>query len=134
MTFTANAEEVLEALKTKGRVPEYHHVDDPSGYNGKRYVKTGEWTTDENLTEDWNDLGGRRVIIDGEEYGIEEVDSTGGMDEGSNASVTLKIGDRYFQKQGYYASHYGYDWDGAFLEVYPSEKKIIVYGPYSEVE
>lgn len=67
------------------------------------------------------------VVIDGELLEAAMVDQTGGMDEGSNASSTWKIGDQYFRKSGYYASHYGYDWDGELEEVHPVQKVVTVF-------
>lgn len=58
---------------------------------------------------------------------IEGLDSGGGMDEGSNAYTVFKVGGTYFRKSGYYASHYGYDWDGDFEEVEPFQKTVIDY-------
>lgn len=58
---------------------------------------------------------------------IEVLESGGGMDEGSNAYVVFKVGDTYLRKSGYYASHYGYDWDGELEEVVPAQKTITVY-------
>lgn len=55
------------------------------------------------------------------------VDSAGGMDEGSNIWTVFEVGGRLFRKSGYYASHYGTDWDGAFEEVFPEQKTITVY-------
>lgn len=55
------------------------------------------------------------------------LETTGGMDEGSNASITFTYKGRTFRKSGYYASHYGYDWDGELIEVRPVEKTITVY-------
>lgn len=84
--------------------------------------------------EDTDDLWGELHYVKGASgYAIENIgeievlDSTGGMDEGSNASVTFALGNQYFRKNGYYASHYGYDWDGSFEEVVPAQKTITVY-------
>jgi hypothetical protein len=46
---------------------------------------------------------------------------------GEDVSVVIKIGDQYFEKLGYYASHYGCEWDGSLTEVKPVEKTITVY-------
>lgn len=58
---------------------------------------------------------------------VREVDSGGGMDEGSNLFVVLSIGSRFFRKSGYYASHDGSYWDGPFRMVQPRERLITVY-------
>ena len=65
--------------------------------------------------------------IDGEKVDYTVVNETGGMDKGSNASVTIKIGDQYFTKEGDYQSHYGYEWDGECYESLPSEVLIIEF-------
>jgi hypothetical protein len=52
---------------------------------------------------------------------------SGGEGGGSNVYSVFKIGDQYFKKTGYYASHYGTDWDGSIYEVVPQEKTITVY-------
>lgn len=67
------------------------------------------------------------LFIDGKMVDYETVETSGGMDKGSLASVTIRIGDQYFRKSGYYASHYGYDWDGPLDEVFPREKIVTVY-------
>lgn len=56
---------------------------------------------------------------------------TGGEGGGSDAYVVFKLGDRYFKKEGYYASHYGTDWDGRLYEVEPYEKTVTFYRPVS---
>lgn len=63
---------------------------------------------------------------------LKGVDSGGGEGEGSNAYVVVKVTHpgghvQHFRKNGYYASHYGYDWDGELYEVKPVEKTITVY-------
>lgn len=57
---------------------------------------------------------------------VKKVAETGGMDQGSYASVVYEIaapsGSRYFRIEGQYASHYGTDWDtDTFAEVFPRE-------------
>lgn len=68
--------------------------------------------------------------IDG--YRLEGVDSGGGMDEGSNAYVVVKVTHpdgtvQHFRKDGYYASHDGYYWDGDLYEVKPVDKVVTFY-------
>lgn len=80
--------------------------------------------------ESWSDMEYSNFLVIGREIvDCEVVETTGGMDRGSNASVTIKIGDQYFRKEGAYASHYGYDWDGPLLEVVPVKKVVTVYEP-----
>lgn len=79
----------------------------------------------------WHDLdiSTTELVFEGETVEVKLVHETGGMDVGSNASMTFKIGDQFFTKQGYYASHYGYDWDGDFFESKPVERVITEYEP-----
>jgi hypothetical protein len=62
---------------------------------------------------------------------IKCVEDFGGMDMGSTRYVVFSISDcnntRFFRKDGFYASHYGTDWDGEFREVKPVQKTITVY-------
>lgn len=74
---------------------------------------------------DWgyeNTLTTNGVVLD-----VEWVAETGGMDEGSYASHVFKINDQLFKKEGYYASHYGYDWDGDLFEVESFTKTVTDY-------
>ena len=74
----------------------------------------------------WAEFSGRGDEVAGLGT-VTEVDDGGGMDEGSNLFVVLAIGDRFFRKSGYYASHDGSYWDGSFKQVRPREKTITVY-------
>lgn len=67
------------------------------------------------------------VTLNGVEYEWTSVADIGGMDQGSYAAVIFKVGDRLFRKEGYYASHYGTDWDGNFEEVEVYEKTVKDY-------
>lgn len=67
------------------------------------------------------------LVLRGEAVVPEKIESTGGMDEGSNASIVFKLNDQFFRKEGFYASHYGYDWDGAFYECEPKEVVVVQY-------
>ena len=46
---------------------------------------------------------------------------------GEDVWIIVGVGTQLFRKYGYYASHYGTDWDGSFEEVTPVEKVITVY-------
>lgn len=87
----------------------------------KYYNTPSKWTLEENEYLDSIGIGGWK-----------EVDSTGGMDEGSNWTSTKYFHkhDIYIKVQGYYQSHHGTDfydeWDSC-SEVRPVEKTIIVY-------
>lgn len=62
---------------------------------------------------------------------LEQIDSFGGEGKGDEYWMILRLtqGDveRTFKKEGYYASHYGHEWDGYFSEVSPVEKTVIVW-------
>jgi hypothetical protein len=58
---------------------------------------------------------------------IKRVSSVGGEGQGDQAYVIFQVGDRFFRKNGYYASWVGFEWDGAFEEVVPEETTVIRY-------
>ena len=51
----------------------------------------------------------------------------GGMGQGDSIWVVLRIGDQLFKKEGYYASHYGSDWDGDLTEVHEVQRLVTFY-------
>lgn len=117
------AEEVLEAFEAHqdklGEDLDEIFYDGPSTWtykvdeNGKEILKdkpAHAW--------DWERVDAP-FLLRGVPTEVSIAEQTGGMDEGSNASITFQIGSQYFRKDGYYASHYGYEWDGAFYEVKP---------------
>lgn len=67
------------------------------------------------------------IIINGQEVPVTCVEKLGGMDEGTNANVTFRVGEQYFTKVGWYQSHYGYEYDGDFIEVEPRTKTVTYY-------
>jgi len=67
------------------------------------------------------------LVIDGVTVPFVTADEFGGEGHGDEAWVVIKVGNQLFRKEGYYASHYGYDWDGDVQEVKPVEKTITVY-------
>lgn len=77
----------------------------------------------------WDDLscGSETFKLRGESVETESVADWGGEDEGSNRGFVFKIGDQLFRKDGYYASHYGTEWDGEFREVHEATKTVTVY-------
>jgi hypothetical protein len=100
-----------------------------NAFEGKGY-RTEEWFTIED--GDWYELGDAspdttRVTIGGEVYPVEGVDNIGGEGQGEYAAVVFKVGDQLFRKEGYYASHYGTDWDGDLEEVEKYEKTVTAY-------
>jgi hypothetical protein len=78
---------------------------------------------------DFEDKGSKNILtLRGEEIEVETIaDDCGGEGHGENVWLVIKVGDQLFEKTGYYASHYGTDWDGDFTEVHPVEKTITVY-------
>lgn len=107
------AEQVLTAL-----------TDDTAEW---QHWKTGEWEPGFSVNDGWLDVGGKRLHIGSNVEVVDVVTETGGMDEGSAASVVFKVGDQLFKKDGYYQSHYGYDWDGDLYEVEAFEKTVTDY-------
>ena len=69
---------------------------------------------------DWVDVFGLGKIEWIEGY-------SGGEGGGSNVYAIFAIGNQFFKKTGYYASHYGTDWDGDIHEVVPQQKTVTVY-------
>jgi len=111
--------EQIEDLLMEKYTYEYH----PYQYNAQsmRYEE-GPETRTANL-ESWQDIQDHfDTATEVEGLGtVEVIDSDGGEGQGEVIYFVLKIsaGDtvRYFRKDGYYASHYGTDWDGSFAEV-----------------
>jgi hypothetical protein len=67
------------------------------------------------------------VTLNGESVDVTKVADYGGEGQGDEIWVVVQVGDQLFRKDGYYASHYGSDWDGDFDEVFAHEKTITVY-------
>lgn len=117
------AEEVLEAFeahqdKLDDDLNEIFY-DGPSTWKFKE-DEQGRMVLKENAANSWDyEKIDVPFLLRGVPTEVSIAEQTGGMDEGSNASITFQIGSQYFRKDGYYASHYGYEWDGAFYEVRP---------------
>lgn len=78
----------------------------------------------------WNNLGWdikNSLVVDGESYEFEVVDTQNDGEWGYETYVVMRVGNQYFRKSGYYESHYGNDWDGDFEEVEEAEKKVTVW-------
>lgn len=91
----------------------------PDRHSGKEFATVG-----------WDDFYSNTGFIvgeNGEFIDYELVETTGGEGKGDEASIVIKIGDQYFRKEGYYASHYGYDWDGDLEEVRPKVVERVEY-------
>lgn len=71
--------------------------------------------------------------IDAKPFGIlsKEAFDTGGEGHGENVYMVFRLvnddGTFFFKKDGYYASHYGTDWDGPFSQVTPVQKMVTFY-------
>ncbi len=75
-------------------------------------------------------------FLNGEGYGLEEfkdfpyelsvVGQDGCWNDGGQVSITVKIGDHFFQKKGYYSSWGSHQWEN-FSEVKPVEVTRIEY-------
>jgi len=102
---------------------EYTYTYHPYVYNNEtmRYGEDPNITKVANL-ESWQDIQDHfSTATEVEGLGtVEVIDSDGGEGQGDIIYFVLKISDgdtvRYFRKDGYYASHYGTDWDGSFSE------------------
>jgi hypothetical protein len=88
------------------------------------------------LEEGWGDLAYQddgytaTISLRGEDVQLEMIDSKPGREGGGeDLYIVVKVGDQFFEKTGYYASHYGSDWDGEVTEVNPAQKTITVYEP-----
>lgn len=76
---------------------------------------------------DFDDCGVQEITLRGETVEVHPVASYGGEGMGNDIWFVVRIGDQLFEKDGYYASHYGTDWDGDFYEVKPAQKTVTIY-------
>lgn len=67
------------------------------------------------------------LSLRGEDVPVTHVIQVGGEGQGDEIWFVIQVGDQLFRKDGYYASHYGSDWDGDFSEVRATQKTITVY-------
>lgn len=81
--------------------------------------------------DDWEELGGGpgTVVINDRKYDWKCVASIGGEGEGDYRAIVFSIDSRLFRMSGYYASHYGTEWDGDLEEVEAYEKTVTDYRP-----
>lgn len=132
------AEQVLKALSEKFPSDEilyeeigwkFYDDEDSQGTKSqhiKKFLEENEYSTLEDLL-DWSELGyelkgtTEQLVINGESVNVTCVQQLGGMDKGTKANITFKVGDQFFTKEGWYQSHYGYEYDGDFYESSPTE-------------
>lgn len=69
------------------------------------------------------------LTLDDVKVPVVKIEDRGGEGQGDEAWIVVRVGTQYFKVDGYYASHYGYDWDGGLEEVTPQPKTITVYEP-----
>lgn len=87
------------------------------------YYKTPEAVASELWT--WNDNVKSFEIPSGTVTSVE--DFGGGEGEGSERYIVFKVGDQFFQYNGYYSSWDGTEWDGELYEVEPYEVSVTKY-------
>src|SRR4051812_30858634 len=58
---------------------------------------------------------------------IEYADTDGQPNDGAEISAVIKIGDRYFEKSGYYSSWGSSTMDGDIVEVRPKQVQVTQY-------
>lgn len=85
------------------------------------------------VDENWEALsdgyGPSSLTIRGESVPVKRLEGTPGREGGGeDIYVVIQVGDQVFQKEGYYGSGYGEDWDGGEpTEVRAVEKTVTVY-------
>lgn len=68
------------------------------------------------------------LTLRGEEVEVEPIQlDLGGEGHGEDIHVVFRVGDQLFRQDGYYASHYGPDWDSAPYEVGPVARTVTFY-------
>lgn len=80
--------------------------------------------------DSWSELDATegRVTLNGEVYPFKGVEHIGGGEgSGEYTAVIFEVGGRLFRKEGWYASHYGSEFDGDFSEVEVYEKTVKDY-------
>jgi hypothetical protein len=80
--------------------------------------------SDYSQNEFWTECSNATLKLRGQEVTVRIEDSEGGSGEGERCMAVISVGSQFFKKEGYYASHYGYEWDGDFSEVEPYERTI----------
>jgi uncharacterized protein YndB with AHSA1/START domain len=119
-----NVRDIAQAIES------HVHVHEGTYYSGEayRYEESGWYQ--------WSEIGDIRdadpVIVEG--VGSVEVvhAETGGEGAAEHCELIFKVTAddgtvRYFEKDGWYQSFNGTEWDGDFYEVEPAQKTITVY-------
>lgn len=71
--------------------------------------------------------GPETLMLRGETVPLVHVIQEGGEGQGDEIWFVFRVGTQLFRKEGYYASHYGSDWDGELYEVVEKQKTVTVY-------
>jgi len=95
-------------------------------------IESPAWRNPEEFVshDSWSEIGygEGRIIIDGEVYPWKSVEQIGGGEgSGEYTAVIFEVAGRLFRKEGWYASHYGSEFDGDFSEVEVYEKTVKDY-------
>ncbi len=127
LTASALDEFISEGNSTFEQEDFEYDWDTPS--NGRSYTKTslGVQTHTLNGWEDDIHSSDRETKYHTPWGDFHVVETFGGEGEGDQYWAVIKLGDRYFRKEGWYASHDGGYLDGDLFEVEPVEKTITVY-------
>lgn len=88
-------------------------------------VEDDEFEDETGYENPWDAIHDETVTIQGVTF--EHVESFGGEGDGDTAWVVFKVGDQYFQKDGYYASYDGFYWDGDLYQVESYQKVVTAW-------
>lgn len=75
--------------------------------------------------------GPKALPLRGQMVPLVLVKQEGGQGQGDEIWCVVKIGDQLFRKEGYYASHYGSDWDGDLYEC-EAVARVVTFYEYKE--
>lgn len=97
--------------------------------NGLYNSESGE--IEDGIEESWDEIsygdGPDTLRLRGEEVPLKHVKQEGGEGEGDEIWCVIQVGTQLFRKEGYYASHYGSDWDGELYECEIVERMVQFY-------
>lgn len=103
-------------------IEEYGHDED--GNPNEEFEDNGYESGWDYITEEG--YGGKPVVMNllGKDVSIKVVES---KQQSEESYLILEIDGTLYRKDGWYASHYGSEWDGSFYPVKPVEKTITVW-------